>query len=1539
LIERIDILPWGSTLDTADAERNPDSGRARLVQVFQFLEAWNRVEHPPKRLLNEQRWLMPLRGLPDHRSIILGSGSNPESTEPPSEDVILRVGRPEFKPAPAPPQGIAEWLQRGWEEPDGDIHVKPSRTEIDAEKRTILVNFDDNPDRPASLEEWTLLWGKWAANERIVRKAALVYERLYSLHGEIEREAGRFELIVGDGLLSWKPRGKPEINHPIIFQRVELRFNPKVPEFIIEDSGREVEFYTSLLQTIPEVNGQAIAQCLDELKNENESFRPLDGVATSAFLQRLLARIAHNGEFSEQEAARVPSGIPRIVRAPFLFLRERSIGLAQTIARVIEDLKTRLDLPRSLQEIVGAPPSIERGDPNGGSSQGTSLSTKPADILFSKPANAEQMRIAQRLEQHGSVVVQGPPGTGKTHTIANLIGHLLARGERVLVTSHTPKALRVLREQVVEPLRPLCVSVLESTLDSNNELKASVDEIIRRLSDPNTEEARREAEYLQHRREQLRSDLERARSELAIAVNDEYRDVVVAGKGYSPSDAARLVAEGVGRDEWVPPGVKPGAPLPLNSAEFDKLYRAANAVSAADEVELARPLPNLQELIQPDRFDALMERQARLAKADLTIGAEFWETEPGFDGADRLDELAKRVSEVVAKVEDGRPWKLDAIDSGRLGDQHREFWDDLLGMIDEACKTYDSTRLPLKKHAPELPLSPDVAEQKTIVRDIMRHLEHGRKLGAFLLLRKPSWKAWIGKARVKGASPTTSEHFRALDSLIDLKLSRRALLERWDHQMAPLGAPHSEEVNADYPEEFCRHFVRTIPAFLAWHADQWGPIESEFAAIGFRWYAFLAQTPPILANHGELLRLRDAARDSLPFVLKTRVNAIRWNRLKKLLKDLNHVLNSSGGCAPAQVVHKLREAVAASDPVSYREHFSRLEELHRLQSDLTLRDHLLSRLEPVASAWAAVIRDKHVNHSGGSPPGDHAAAWLWRQCEEELNRRAEKSLEKMQRTIERLEKELRSVTASLIERLAWASQPDRVTPEQRKALNGWLKTILKMGKGHGKRVPMLLKEAAKLMTQCREAVPVWIMPLAAVYENFDPRKTRFDVLILDEASQSNALALIAMSMAHKVVIVGDDQQVTPSAVGEKIEPLDSLINQHLQGIPLKHLFDGKTSVYDLAVTAFGGRICLREHFRCVKDIINFSNQLSYNGMIEPLRDATGVKLTPHVIAHRVEAMPTDGKVNLVEAKTAAALLVGATEHPAYDGKTFGVISLLGDEQAREIERVLKQRLTPEEYVRRRILCGNPAQFQGDERHVMFLSMVHTPTGGPLRLSDGDDMKKRFNVAASRAQDQMWVVHSLNPQVDLKPGDLRLRLIEHAEDPTAIARQVEKVTDQAESEFEKQVGERLIRAGFRVKGQWKVGAYRIDLVVEGTSGRLAVECDGDRYHTPDNRAADEERQAILERLGWTFARIRGTKFFRDPEKSMAPIFERLRTLGIEPGQETGDQNLKPSSDLKDSVIRRAEELLREWAADEAKSEGNEARHEESRGRRAMMHSSC
>jgi len=208
----------------------------------------------------------------------------------------------------------------------------------------------------------------------------------------------------------------------------------------------------------------------------------------------------------------------------------------------------------------------------------------------------------------------------------------------------------------------------------------------------------------------------------------------------------------------------------------------------------------------------------------------------------------------------------------------------------------------------------------------------------------------------------------------------------------------------------------------------------------------------------------------------------------------------------------------------------------------------------------------------------------------------------------------------------------------------------------------------------------------------------------------------------------------------------------------------------LPANRLGGAICLLEHFRCVPEIIQFSNQLSYNGQIKPLRDHSTVNVKPHVIPFRVNAQREDSGINREEVWTVACLLAAAMEQPEYKDKTFGVVSLVGEEQAQEIERLLMRHIDPRDHEAHRILCGNAAQFQGDERDVMFLSIVDTPSGsGPLAQRTEQRFKQRFNVAASRARDQMWVVYSLNPLVDLKPEDLRRRLIAHAEDPLALLR--------------------------------------------------------------------------------------------------------------------------------------------------------------------------
>jgi very-short-patch-repair endonuclease len=711
--------------------------------------------------------------------------------------------------------------------------------------------------------------------------------------------------------------------------------------------------------------------------------------------------------------------------------------------------------------------------------------------------------------------------------------------------------------------------------------------------------------------------------------------------------------------------------------------------------------------------------------------------------------------------------------------------------------------------------------------------------------------------------------------------------------------------------------LAVLEAQLAWHARHVAPLLVELARAGFASETALAREPAAPGPYGEVLRLLRWLGQTLLAELRARQHGVRaecsdqelarlTERLKRSLPDCQAATES-----PAAA---LARAVEQRDVPAYRSAWERIKKLDSLRAALHTRAELLARLESVAPGWAEAIRQRSRMHGVAKPPPEPHAAFRWLQLKEELERRATRNLATLQAQRERCTVELHEATSELIEARAWLAQARRMTLGQQQALTGWLDTQRAIGKGTGKKAPELKAEARRLMSGCQTAVPVWIMPLSRVVESFDPRHVRFDVVIIDEASQCDLLALVALYLGRQAVVVGDHEQVSPSAVGESAESSAHLIAQHLLDIPNAHLYDGKLSVYDLARQSFGGMLALREHFRSLPRIIEFSNQLSYMGRILPLRDGSNVKLAPGTLAFKVEGASCSGKVNRAEACAVAALIIAASEQPEYDGATFGVVSLLGQEQAYEIEGLLRRHLPPREFEQRRIVCGNAAHFQGDEREVMFLTLVDVADGRVLPLRDQQSFKQRFNVAASRARDQMWVVHSLDPHRDLKPEDLRRRLILHAEghdlavaasEPSSRSVQPALELPGHRSELERSVFEALVAAGYRAQSPYRVGECRIDIVVHGAGGRrVALTCDGDRPRAPEQMQDEIARQAVLERVGWRFLRVRGSEYLREPRRAMLAIHRQLEAHGIRPGASDD----APSSAVTERVIARARELM-------------------------------
>lgn len=1507
--------PVRTERDAGEDGRFREVARGRLRQVFRFLSALQEQRTPIPSDVVEHEWIQWWSALPVHDSVERVQTSDPDmATETSEEDdantssavhaeetssALLRVRRAVVKAAPAAPPVLTPWLESGWEHCDGPLALKWSADPYP-------------PSVQSTFATWEPMWRAWAEQRRRDEAALRLYESLHQLRGTLEREAGRKELALGDGLLQWDTPGR-HVQYPLLTRRVVLTFNAAVPEVVLELGDSEPELTLPLLRSLPGVDGKALERA--ETHYRELAPEPLGGRTTDEFLKGLVHALSPRGGFLEGERAGASTTDPLISRSPVLFLRDRDSGVAATLNKIVGDLEKRRDLPGFLARIVGVEPPVP---PDTHSRTGARTATVEPPIYFAKPANAEQEAIARKLATQEGVLVQGPPGTGKSHTIANLIGHLLAYGKSVLVTAHTTKALRVLREHLPEELRPLCVSTLDDDAASRLQLATAVRAIHERLSRGDAASYDARARALESERTKLLERRERLKRELKDARAAEFLPITTSEGDVLPSQAARrLAADPTGG--WIPGPLNVVAPA-LSDTEVDELYRTNGIVSVGDESELDSLVVDSRELPGPDEFEARVRELRDLETGDRGA-ADLWsEQSTKGNRSDALDAALARAQTLLGTVANEPQW-LRLVRSAGANAGKRDAWLKLVEMLEATEQAASDLHEVVLAHAPALPPG-DADEHETTARRVAEHLAAGKGLGFFRLLGKGPWKKFIATARVDDAAPRTREHFLALAQLASFKRTRTELEKRWKRQVEAIGGPaFGPPSDGSGLDLAIAPFGPAIRAGLDWNESALRPLLAELQALGFNWSAFLGRQAPSAGT--ELDRVLQALGQPLELELVARRRLLRRRDLDaELRRFTERAAAAARSQQPAHITPRIEAALRARDPVLYREAHERLTILLGKRAALVRRRDLLARLDKTAPTWAAAIRARERDHGRDQARGSAARAWSWRQAHDELDRRARLDPAEAQRELDELGERLSSLTTELIDARTWAAQLRRTNLKQRQALQGWCDLRRRIGKGTGKRAKRLEAEARVLLSECRSAVPVWIMPLAQVSRSFDPEKSRFDVVIVDEASQCDSLGLAALYLGEQALVVGDPEQVSPLAVGQQIGAVETLIDEHLSGVPNAALYDGRQSLYELASRAFGGVTCLLEHFRCVPEIIAFSNELAYEGRIRPLRESGRVALKPHVIAHRVESVTAANKVNETEADVIASVLCSACEQPEYAGKSFGVISLVGEDQAITIETLVRQHLPETELSARKILGGNAAHFQGDERDVMFLSMVQVPGDGPLAMLDRAEMKQRFNVAASRARDQLWVVHSLDPGRDLKPGDLRRRLIEFARDPGAASRNLKEVEARADSIFETEVARRLIERGYFVRPQWWVGHYRIDLVVEGRDGkRLAVECDGDRYHPIEALDADLARQAVLERLGWRFARVRGSAFFRDPETALKPVFETIRRLGI--STRTAEAPVMTSGVAGDEVMRRlmgrAEEIRHEWAKGRAARE--------------------
>ncbi|MGC3859893.1 AAA domain-containing protein [Micromonospora chersina] len=1385
--------------------------------------------------------------LPDHPECQVGVSSDGSSW--------LRVGLP---PAPKPLRAPAEFTP----------YLVGA---VSHETEPQLAGNEETVDRlRARFEQWRERdWRPWAEQAARTEAVRRLHRSLFDLKHRTDMNAATHELVWGHGVLRTDIAAH-RVQYPLVVTPVAIEFDAdrSMITVVPQGAGRLQtdpmtgldERYLSQLLALAGSGGQLDLDVWDDFSRQE-------------FLERALRRL---GLDPTLRAANAPAPAGSYVHdTGVLFVRPRQ----RMLRRFLEELRARLlsgDTASigALAAILAHEPSrLEM--PHDQPARWTPLGER---LLMPLPTNEAQESIARRLAQHRNVAVQGPPGTGKTHTIRNLICHLMAHGKRVLVVAQKEDPLRVLRDGLPQEIQSLCLAVLGRSTDQLVQLQLAARELSDRGATLDRRSEQQRVDRLRRQLEEAERDLGQALGALRTLAENESAQYEIDGIRLSPSDVGSWLRDRAARYGDIPDEIPPHLDAPLTVEEFTDLLDIARRTVRQDRTQSLRHLPTAAALPTASALLAARRELAAIrAELDRLIADGVTLAEVRAFGRPALDELVGHLREALAVLAAREGAWTDWLARLLQADPNwRAMWEDHVAACQRALAEIAAATRVVAGHRVTVS-DPHLAEPRRLLAQLGEMRQRFAAGKGVSKLFQGTLAKLAADCRIDGEILRTTQDVDVVLAYVNRLRLRQEVATRWTEWGSRLNLP--EETGE--PELWAGRLLTDAATALDWDRRRWPTL-----------HATIRRLVPRVEPAVDVRRLT-ALTDTV-----ARCTAVfEYDRLVTDEQNLGALLQHGMSNAEASELWRLLDQSRQRADVEGWDGF--LDEVRRLaglRPDGQRFVELAERLRQAAPAWTAEIDAGGASALAGTG-GECLHRWQWRRAQTWFDA-VVGSVDPVAlgRRVEQTRDRIRRLTQELVVASSWLEVSLALDDRRRAALADWTTALRKIGKGTGKNAAQWQTHAQRAMSAAVDAVPVWVMSVDRAIEQF-AGGAHFDVVIVDEASQADMFSLPVLSLADRAVVVGDDQQIGPqlSFVGT----VTGLINSHLVDVPSAEHFDPESSLYDHAVRRSPERILLTEHFRSVPTIIGFSSETYYGGEIEPLRTDRPAGIGDPVIAVHVpegirQGLIGYGDVNVPEAEALVARVAAIVADPAYEGRSIGVVSLLSTSgQALYLLTRLREEIGEEEMERRRLRVGDSYTFQGDERDIVLLSMVVEPHHGPVSAFTKRDHHRRVNVAASRARDQLWVFHSVQP-ADLREDDARGLLLTYCQNVTAADEAYDDLEKRCDSDFEREVLRHILRRGYRPLPQFRVGGYRIDFVLPAPDGRrLAIECDGDAYHGPDQWESDMRRQAVLERVGnCLFVRIRGSVFSRDPEAALEPLWQRIDELGIVVPEPTGE----PSRDL-------------------------------------------
>ncbi len=502
------------------------------------------------------------------------------------------------------------------------------------------------------------------------------------------------------------------------------------------------------------------------------------------------------------------------------------------------------------------------------------------------------------------------------------------------------------------------------------------------------------------------------------------------------------------------------------------------------------------------------------------------------------------------------------------------------------------------------------------------------------------------------------------------------------------------------------------------------------------------------------------------------------------------------------------------------------------------------------------------------------------------------------------------------------------------------KNLPKSDSAHG-QLSILLREFAKrtrlfpirkLIKQAGNAIqaikPVFMMSPLSIASFLPPGNISFDLVIFDEASQVKPVdAFNAILRGKQLVVVGDSKQLPPTSFFDELsygddedvdEDTDQSATQNIE------------SILQLMKSQGAPERMLQWHYRSRHEsLIAVSNHEFYDHKLKifpsPVPDRkthkTGLifHLLPDTVYDRGKT-----RTNKLEAKAVAkAVMHHAATCP---NLTLGVAAFsIAQMQAiiDELEILRNKEPSCENFFSMHpaepFFVKNLETVQGDERDVIFISIGYGKTSeGYVALTfaalNRDGGERRLNVLITRAKHRCEVFSNItHADIDLSRtksvGVATLKtFLKFAE--TGILDVPSPTGKDADSVFEEEVAEAIMRQGHQVEMQVGSAGFYIDLAVvdpdKPGSYLLGIECDGATYHRSKSaRDRDRLRQIVLENLGWTIHRIWSSDWFHNPDREADKVDKAIEEAKFRNSAGRSPAECPPSSAINLHPLMREE----------------------------------